>query len=57
MEKNICSVCGELVSEGLKHCPYCDSVFVSVEDVKNDIISDDNMYSDEVSDSYESYYS
>ena len=57
MEKNICSVCGELVGEGLKHCPYCDSVFVSVEEAKNDLILDDNMYSDEVSDSYESYYS
>ena len=57
MEKRICSVCGELVSEGLKHCPYCESIFVSVEDIKNNILSDDNLYNSEIENAYESYYS
>jgi len=56
MEKKICSVCGESIGEELKHCPYCDSIFVSVEDIKNEILSDNDIYEEEISNSYERYY-
>ncbi len=56
MEKRICSVCGELVSEDVTHCTYCGSLFVSVDEAKNEMLSDDSMYNSEVSDAYERYY-
>jgi len=56
MEERICSVCGELVSEDVTHCTYCGSLFVSVDEAKNEMLSDDSMYNSEVSDAYERYY-
>jgi rubrerythrin len=46
MERYICSYCGEKLNESdhIEYCPYCDTIFVSVEDVKNDMLVDSNIY-------------